>query len=127
MTGNLKKVLAIVGIAVGIVLIGVGLFMDVPGSHISSFTLDKYVGGDAYNYIIEAALRGGKISGQMVSNAVYIGFGTVIVFYSAFKFLEAMNSGKENEVRQAFDSGNSSAIRATEDTQQMNDDDLPDL
>ena len=44
------------------------------GKYITSYGKDKmyeYVGGDAYNYIIEAALRGGEISGAKTAKAIY--------------------------------------------------------
>lgn len=65
-------------IAIG--LIAFGALFPVPEKHISVYgygerqwtenTGTEYVGGDAYNYEIEATLRGGYMSGVMAMKAV---------------------------------------------------------
>lgn len=82
-------------IVIGVVLFLVGLFIPVPGGALTTYesldgekteyyafddkytTIDEYVGGDAYNYIIGASLVAGKISGTMTTKAVFIVGGTL--------------------------------------------------
>ena len=42
----------------------------------------EYVGGDAYNYIMEASLRGGEIAAATISRAIYICVGSVLALIS---------------------------------------------
>ncbi|MBQ9324590.1 MAG: hypothetical protein IJ246_02345 [Clostridia bacterium] len=44
--------------------------------------MKEYVGGDAYNYIIEAALRGGEIAGAKIIKAVYFAAAGIITILS---------------------------------------------
>lgn len=94
----MKKILAIIGIVLGLIFIGIGFFEKVPAEHLFWGTVDEYVGGDAYNYIIAAAMRGGRISGQMTSNAIYINSGTIIAIYSAFKLADALKRDKQDSI-----------------------------
>ena len=120
----MKKILAIIGIVLGIVFIGIGFFTDVPGKHISWATLDEYVGGDAYNYIIEAALRGGRISGRMTSNAIYINCGTIIALYSAFQLVNELSFSRNSRYyKQNVNISEDNSMSSTS----KNDDDLPNL
>lgn len=77
-------------IIIGIVLILIGLFIQIPGGALTTHesldgnktgfynfddkytAIDEYVGGDAYNYIIGASLVAGKISGTMTTKAIFI-------------------------------------------------------
>lgn len=77
-------------IIIGLVLVVVGLFIRMPGGALTTYsfqngkstdhynfdnrysTIDEYVGGDAYNYIIGASLIAGKISGTMTVKAICI-------------------------------------------------------
>lgn len=69
------KIAGIIGIILSLVLVIYGFTVSVPGSYLSSYSVTEYVGGDAYNYIMEASLRGGEISGAMTQKAVYISVG----------------------------------------------------
>lgn len=80
----------------GILLILVGLLTPVPGGALTTYgtldgdktssysfddrysAIDEYVGGDAYNYIIGAALVAGKTAGTMAAKAV-CGVGGVLL------------------------------------------------
>ena len=82
-------------IVVGIILILVGLIIQIPGGALTTYksldgyktenyvfdnkysSIDEYVGGDAYNYIIGASLVAGKISGAMTAKAVFIVGGSL--------------------------------------------------
>lgn len=59
--------------------------MNIPSKEISLYYGNEYVGGDAYNFIIEAALRGGQISGAKVTKCVYVAVGTLISCIAAMK------------------------------------------
>lgn len=77
-------------IAIGLILILIGLFLPIPGGALTTYevldgektnfytfddrysAIDEYVGGDAYNYIIGASLVAGKIAGTMTTKAVFI-------------------------------------------------------
>ncbi|MBQ7914641.1 MAG: hypothetical protein IJZ28_02540 [Clostridia bacterium] len=94
-TTNKKKKAYICPIIIGIILILVGLFIQVPGGALTTFesldgdsadhyvfddrysSIDEYVGGDAYNYIIGASLVAGKISGTMTTKTICIVGGTL--------------------------------------------------
>lgn len=78
---------------IGIVLVVIGVFAQVPGGALTTYetldgdltdgyafdnkysTIDEYVGGDAYNYIIGATLVSGKIAGMMIVKAIFIASG----------------------------------------------------
>lgn len=82
---------------IGAVLIIAGLLIRVPGGALTTYaslngettefyefddrysTIDEYVGGDAYNYIIGASLVAGRISGTMAVKAICIVGGTLCV------------------------------------------------
>lgn len=82
---------------IGAVLILVGLIIQVPGGVLTTLetrngestdnyvfddeysSIDEYVGGDAYNYIIGASLVAGKISGTMTVKAVCIVGGLLCI------------------------------------------------
>lgn len=90
-----KKMIAMVGVLLALVLAGTGLFLSVPEKKISSYSLSKngyveYVGGDAYNYIIEASLRGGEISGTLAMKGALIAGGAILLFLSLGMYVDAM-------------------------------------
>ena len=83
-------------IIIGIILILVGLFIQIPGGVLTTYnfqngksadgyyafddkysTIDEYVGGDAYNYIIGASLVAGKTAGIIAAKAVAIVGGVI--------------------------------------------------
>ncbi len=74
------------GIIVGIVLIVIGVLIEIPSSII--LNPEQYVGGDAYNYMIEASIKGGMIAAANICKHMYICTGVLIVFISLFKYEE---------------------------------------
>lgn len=94
---NKKNMAYLCSIIIGVVLFLVGLFIQVPGGALTTYesldgqkteyyafddkytTIDEYVGGDAYNYIIGATLVAGKISGAMTTKAIFIVGGTLCI------------------------------------------------
>lgn len=78
----------IFSIAVSVILIGVGIFFPLPDKKIdlsysynAKWTGDgiEYVGGDAYNYQMEASLKAGWVSGVMALKAIFISAGAIIL------------------------------------------------
>ncbi len=69
---KIKKVICIIVSIVGIIFIinGISQYIkiSIPNKFIEEPT--KYVGGDAYNYIIEGGIKGGEISGALVSKTL---------------------------------------------------------
>ena len=84
----MAKIFSIVGICVGLLLIIMGIATAVPDDIIQTGVLDRnnrdrggyqrYVGGDAYNFMIEASIRGGEIAGATTSRAIYLSSGAII-------------------------------------------------
>ncbi|WP_288479400.1 hypothetical protein [uncultured Clostridium sp.] len=66
---------------IGIIFVIVGGMYEMPKEHIS--LPYQYVGGDAYNYIIESSLRGGKIAGAIISKAIYVIGGSIMILISS--------------------------------------------
>lgn len=92
----MKKALksaAVIPILIGVLLIAAGVLIQSPGGALTTYenldgvstdyytfddrysAIDEYVGGDAYNYIIGAALVAGKMSGFIAGKAVLIAVG----------------------------------------------------
>ena len=72
-------------LVIGFILLCVGIAYEIPSRELSYFGTKTYVGGDAYNYIIEASLRGGEISGSMIARAVYICSGIITMSIGALR------------------------------------------
>lgn len=95
----MKKAAGIVGIILAAVLLVLGFTSTTPDKYIKSYGDDKmyeYVGGDAYNFIIEASLRGGEIAGAKTAKAVYFA-AAGILFVLSLSFLTT-DEGKD-EIR----------------------------
>ena len=93
----MKSIIEKLLIAIGICLIVLGIATTVPGAALTTYsfengkdasdyyelgntytTIDEYVGGDAYNFIIGATLVGSMITGSMVTKALYISSGVIV-------------------------------------------------
>jgi hypothetical protein len=70
---------------IGLVLVIIGIFYPVPSREFSFRAIKEYVGGDAYNASIEAAIRGGEIAGAKAMKAIFVCGGLILVALSAFK------------------------------------------
>ena len=82
-----KSTVAIIGFVLAAALAIGGLVIKVPPKHISFFSYSddgytEYVGGDAYNIIIEAGLRGGEIAGGKAAKAVCFSASALLLFFS---------------------------------------------
>lgn len=82
---KLKLVLFVILIA-GIVLFSKGIRYYILNQEITS--AKEYVGGDAYNYIMAASIKGGEISGAETSKTIYICSGVLLISYSLIKLIE---------------------------------------
>ena len=96
--------LGICSIILGTFLILTGFFLKIPPKEIDTWKISsryedeqytEYVGGDAYNIMIEASLRGGTISGRMISKAIYE-VGGIIVLIAGIAFIVASNKYRNN-------------------------------
>ena len=119
----MKKTAGISGIILAVVFLVLGFLSSTPDKYIKSYGTGKmyeYVGGDAYNYIIEASLRGGEISGAKTAKAVYFS-AAGILFVLSLSFLAA-DAGKD-EIRN--DTGNVTEDVPASDPEQQEEDDLP--
>ena len=121
----MKKTAGIAGLILAVVLLILGFTSVSPDKYIRSYgdkKMYEYVGGDAYNYIIEASLRGGEIAGAKAAKAIYFA-AAGILFVLSLSFL-TMESGKnEKESRNVMDEAEEEEIEdsqqeETEDTQQ---------
>ena len=85
----MKKAAGIIGLILVAVFLVLGFTSQIPEKYIKSYGDNKmyeYVGGDAYNYIIEASLRGGEISGAQTTKAIYFA-AAGIIFLLSLSFL----------------------------------------
>lgn len=96
MKNNVNKA-CLCPIIIGIILILAGLIIRIPGGALTTYknldgkstdyyvfddkysSIDEYVGGDAYNYIIGASLVAGKTAGAMTAKAISIVGGALCV------------------------------------------------
>lgn len=96
---KLKEKAYLVTIVLGAVLILVGIILQVPGGALTTYesldgdltnsyvfdnkysSIDEYVGGDAYNYIIGATLVSGKMGGIIVAKAICIVGGLLCICF----------------------------------------------
>lgn len=65
-------------ILIGFLFFIIGILYQIP-DRLIPYNYEEYVGGDAYNLIIEASIRGGEIAGAMVLKAIYTVFGTSLL------------------------------------------------
>ena len=86
--------ISIVGIIAGFCLIIVSFFVSVPDRVITD--PKKYIGGDAYNYQIEATIRAGEIAGAKTAKAIYLVGGFILLFGSSIAF-GILTEPKKNE------------------------------
>lgn len=105
-------------ILIGILLILIGLIIRVPGGALTTYksldgesaggyyafdnrysSIDEYVGGDAYNYIIGASLVAGKTAGVIAAKAISIVGGAIcFCFGLTLKMMEPEAPSVESPV-----------------------------
>ena len=111
---NMKKS-QLFPILVGVVLIVVGICIQIPGGALTTrnylngksadndyyfsnkySTIDEYVGGDAYNFIIGSALVAGKMAGRMTTKAILIACGVLCVCFGMTMVLKDREGASVN-------------------------------
>lgn len=93
----MKKTVGTIILLCGLVLLSLGLLINIPGEVLTTYeyldnektdyyvrgnkysSIDEYVGGDAYNYIIGATLVGSRISGSIAAKSIYISSGIICI------------------------------------------------
>lgn len=105
-------------IIIGILLILIGLIIRVPGGALTTYksldgesagsyyafdnrysSIDEYVGGDAYNYIIGASLVAGKTAGVIAAKAIsMVGGAICFCFGLTLKMMEPEAPSAESPV-----------------------------
>ncbi len=70
-------VIMIIILIIGAILLIRGLFYEIPSREFSFYDIKEYVGGDAYNGIIESSIKGGEISGATSAKSIYICSGII--------------------------------------------------
>ena len=89
------RAIPIIFAAIGVFLLLIGIFYPIPSRDFSFREIEKYVGGDAYNAQIEAAIRGGEIAGAKAAKAIYVCGGLVLSAISSFKIKNAKKYKEE--------------------------------
>ena len=75
---NIISILVVLSILIaGVFLLQKGLSYEIPSREFSMYKIEEYVGGDAYNGIIEASIRGSEIAGATMAKSIYICSGIV--------------------------------------------------
>ena len=88
----LSLIPVIFGTVFAFIFLNMGKEANIPGTYISSYGgYTEYVGGDAYNFIIEAGLRGGRIAGGHAERAIYFGVSAVLGFFSLSQLIRSIN------------------------------------
>lgn len=105
------KASQIIGIIIAIVLVVFGIAYPVPEKHVfvsssssayySEWIENKgaeYLGGDAYNYQVEASLKAGYMSGVLVMKALTFVCGILLFFLSLFSAAKCACVKKQTEI-----------------------------
>ncbi len=114
---NFKRKMSLIVMAVGAILMIVGLCYKVPGDQLTTYEslsnhgsysyVESYINGDAYNYIIAGSLVGGRIAGTLALKGGLIGIGALIICIGLINYCpnhEAAKKDKE-EVNVPIDEG----------------------
>ena len=85
----MMKIFSIFGVIIGLALVIAGIATTTPDDIIRTGVLhtdnrdrggyQRYVGGDAYNFIIESSIRGGEIAGSNSARATYLTGGLMLI------------------------------------------------
>lgn len=92
---------AVAGIALGVGLLIYGCKIPVPAAEMNFWDVPEYVGGDAFNYMMEASIRGGEIAAATISRAIYICVGSVLALVSTSASVLALLKLSKEETKQA--------------------------
>ena len=102
---------SVFGIIVALALIAFGIFYPVPKKHVKvdqgykAYDYDwmenkgaQYVGGDAYNYQVEATLKAGYMAGVLAMKAITFVGGILLFFISVYAYCKGGLSERLNEL-----------------------------
>lgn len=107
-----KFILGLIPLIAGIVLLVCGLSTQTPGMALTTYkslngastsgyamdnrysSIDEYVGGDAYNFIIGASLISGQVSGAMTQKAIYVTGGVMLICAGLMFMLSGLKKEK---------------------------------
>ena len=81
----LANIIPLVIAALGLIIYFYGTSVSIPSSTFSFSSIKEYVGGDAYNAIIEASIRGGRIAGAKTEAALFQCTGLLMTAISLLK------------------------------------------
>lgn len=98
----MKITFSVLGLLLSVGLFVLGCMTEIPDKWIMPVAISdigyrEYVGGDAYNYIIEASLRGGEIAGGKTARAIYFSAGGLLFVLSGVFLGDALKPGKIKE------------------------------
>lgn len=106
-----RIIVRILGIFAAISLIVIGIEYPVPEKRVSvssryeAYDYDwtentgaEYLGGDCYNYQVEASLKAGFVSGILAMKAIFIVGGTILFFMSLYSNVSCRLSHSQNNV-----------------------------
>ena len=102
---------AVFGFIIALALIGFGIFYPVPEKYVNvsdsryayedSWIKDrgaKYLGGDAYNYQVEATLKAGYMAGVLAMKSITFVGGILLFFISIFAYYKSLLLERSNEL-----------------------------
>ena len=92
---NTLKTIQTITLILGIFFMLVGMFYQIPDREIP-YNYEEYVGGDAYNMMIEASIRGGEIAGATIAKAIYITFGTTLLLITICIYIKRKEKEQKN-------------------------------
>jgi hypothetical protein len=84
--GQKGKRATIFGMVLGAALAVASFALSTPDREIDYSGVKKYVGGDAYNYQIEATIRSGEIAGAKAAKAIFLVGGAMLFGVSLIAF-----------------------------------------
>lgn len=99
------------GIVVAIMMIALGMFYPIPEKFVNvdsgskAYDYDwrenkgaEYLGGDAYNYMIEATMKSGYVSGIMTGKVAFVVGGLLLFFISLYAYNQGELLERKNEI-----------------------------
>lgn len=93
----IRYALGAVGIILAIIFLSTAAGISIPGDYISYFGMEEYVGGDAYNYIIAANIRGSEIISATLQQSIYYAAAAILFVISLFQFVPEKKSAPAAE------------------------------
>ena len=79
-------VILLVGIIISVIFVTIGAKTEIPKREIDVGYEQSYVGGDAYNYIIESNVLASEITSAELKKTIYISVGSILFMMSIIGF-----------------------------------------